>query len=538
MPGTTLGYDGKGVTVAFLADGLQVANPDFTRSRSFALGRRRRAGSRVITQYQDFSGDGTAARTPGGEAFLRRELHRRAGQPIYDLSHDVSPRAPPPVGLRHPDRRVRPRCVASTRSRSSRSATRPRARGSSRRSTRRSPTASNVINESFGGNRFPDTAADIVRAADEAAVAAGVTVVVSTGDAGITSSTIGSPATDPAVLAVGASTTFRALPAGHASAASTSPAQRDRYVDNNISSISSGGFAQDGKTVDLVAPGDLSWALCAAPRACTRTATASASSSPAARASPRRSPRARPPTSSRPTARRTTGRAPRPPSSGRSSRAPPRTSPPPRTSRVPGCSTSAAAVRLALSAPGHDRARRTGGVLASTTQVDLAGAPSHAVEPVGHAHQHRRRTRRTVALSTRALVPTRVSSGAIALDPSVRAHQPKFPIWSGAPEVYRTVDAHVAARRRAHPAAGRLRVHAARPRSLHVALFTPSGALAGYSNPQGIGDYADVEVARPAPGTWTAVFFTVWDGFHGDTRDLGARPVHVHRSSPSPRSAP
>src|SRR6202035_2113793 len=31
VPGATLGFDGKGVTVAFLADGLQIANTDFKR---------------------------------------------------------------------------------------------------------------------------------------------------------------------------------------------------------------------------------------------------------------------------------------------------------------------------------------------------------------------------------------------------------------------------------------------------------------------------------------------------------------------------
>src|SRR6185369_3873269 len=105
-----------------------------------------------------------------------------------------------------------------------------------------------VINESFGGNVVPDNGTrDTIQLFNQAAVAAGVTVTVSTGDAGITG-TIGSPSTNPGVISVGASTTFRLYAQTSYGAAQFS---NGHWADDNISALSSGGITQGGRTMDL-----------------------------------------------------------------------------------------------------------------------------------------------------------------------------------------------------------------------------------------------------------------------------------------------
>ena len=102
-----------------------------------------------------------------------------------------------------------------------------------------------VINESYGYNNVPGSYAAHY-AANDAAVAAGVTVVVSSGDSGA-QGTVSSPATDPLVIAAGATNTL--APESAMNYGFTG------WVNNDITPLSSGGTTPNNKLVDLVAPG-------------------------------------------------------------------------------------------------------------------------------------------------------------------------------------------------------------------------------------------------------------------------------------------
>jgi hypothetical protein len=108
-----------------------------------------------------------------------------------------------------------------------------------------------VISESYGGAEARVPA--IVHTANDAAVAAGVTVVVSSGDSG-SSGTMNPISADPEVIAAGAVDQLRLVAMAH---------DYSGYVSNNMAAISSGGTAPTNKVVNLVAPGYLGEAACA-----------------------------------------------------------------------------------------------------------------------------------------------------------------------------------------------------------------------------------------------------------------------------------
>lgn len=108
-----------------------------------------------------------------------------------------------------------------------------------------------VISESFGFTQRPGRYS-VFYAANDAAVAAGVTVVVSSGDSG-DSGTMSSPSTDPMVIEAGATNSLRL----NAQAYGFS-----KWINDNVTPLSSGGVAPNNRIVDLVADGYGSEAEC------------------------------------------------------------------------------------------------------------------------------------------------------------------------------------------------------------------------------------------------------------------------------------
>ena len=238
---------GAGVTVAFFADGLDINNPDFVRPD----------GSHVITDYQDFSGDGLNAPTNSLEAFGDASSIAAQGTVVHDISQFVNPAHPLPAGCNITVRGVAPGAsmVAMKVFGDADSAFNSTIlEGLDYALTHDHP---NVFSESFGGYPIPDSTQDLTRQFNQQAVAAGATVVESTGDSGVESSP-SSASSDPSVIAAGASTTFR----NYAQGTQYGFQFAKGWLSDNISSIESAGFTQGGRVLDLVAPGEANWAVC------------------------------------------------------------------------------------------------------------------------------------------------------------------------------------------------------------------------------------------------------------------------------------
>jgi hypothetical protein len=245
-----LGIDGSGVKVAYIADGINPANPGF----------RRTDGSSSVVDYQDFYGDGPNAPTSGAEAFGDASAISAQGNVVYDVADYANPAVVSYPGGHCYIKVVGVAPGADVVGLKAGSELLPNSAILQSIDYAVSVAKVDVINESFGANVYPDSSArNTIQLFNDNAVRAGVTVVASTGDAGITS-TIGNPSTDPLVISAGASTDSRIYEqTGYALATAFG---NGHWQDNNISSLSSAGITQDGRTIDVSAPGEGDWAVC------------------------------------------------------------------------------------------------------------------------------------------------------------------------------------------------------------------------------------------------------------------------------------
>ncbi len=247
----SLGFTGTGVTVAYIADGLDIHNVNFIKAD----------GKSVFTEYKDFSGDGTNSPTGGsGEAFLDANSIAGQGRHVYNVQDYSAHPLTEACNIRIEGVAPGVSLVGLRVSGVTNVTTTSMFLDAINYATVVHKV--NVLNESFGSNPIPDTSVDAIKEFDDAAVKAGITVVVAAGDSSPGTDTIASPASDPNVISVGASTDFRAY--AMSDFANADVLARTGWLNDNISNISSSGFDQSGAGIDLVAPGDESFTSCTA----------------------------------------------------------------------------------------------------------------------------------------------------------------------------------------------------------------------------------------------------------------------------------
>jgi hypothetical protein len=513
----SLGYTGAGVKVAFLADGIDPSNANLKRQ-----------GKSVVTSYKDFSGDGTNAATAGGEAFLDANAIAGQGSRVYNVAGfgAQAPASPCKIQIEGvaPGASLVALKVFSKDNVSTTS-------GFLQAIDYAVNTEHvNVLNESFGSNPFPDVASlDAVKEFNDMAVGAGVTVVVASGDAGPLN-TIGSPASDPSVISVGASTDFQFY-------AQTNDAEADKFApngweSNNISSLSSGGYTENGQTLDLVAPGDMSFASCTPSALYSSCVNFLGKPSPVeesggtSQAAPLVAGAAALVIQAYEKAHQ--GAAPAPATVKQILMSTASDLGAPATEQGAGMLNTRKAVELASYRPGHATAGPA--LRLSANQLNFTsrpGAPASWSETVTNASQT---TQRVTVTGRQYAAATTVKKAVVTLSDSRSAH---FTSWTGTASSYGTVKFTVPKDQAVLNASIAWPANASAAANLNarvrLILVDPAGRLAAYSDPQGVSGYGSAQALRPAAGSWTAVIFSSTASAGGTTGavQFGATVTHT-----------
>jgi len=491
---------GTGVKVAYLADAINPDNPDFIRAD----------GSHVIVDYKAFSADGPTPNEGGAEAYGDASSIAAQGLVPHDLSTFVNPAYPLPAGCNIRILGMAPGAsiVALKIDFYTTSIIQAIDYASSTDHV-------DVINESFGGQVVPDLSSRTAIALfNDMAVQAGATVTVSSGDAG-TTSTIGNPATDPNVISVAASTNSRGyLQTGYAGARTFG---NGKWINDEISSLSSGGYTEEGGTVDLTAPGEAGWAACDAGAPECANFRGGGSDFQLFGGTSQSAPLTAGAAALVISAYRSThgGNSPSPALVKQLLTSTATDLGLPAFEQGSGLLNSRAAVEAALTYPGASSPAPAGvssNVVLSKTQLNFSGAPGSTQSAnIGVTNVGTKPL--TVANSTRDYLATAVSTINTSID-ATSAQTFPYPT-NGAPWVYKKVNFTVPA---GTDRTALQMIWTGAPKSVggvqpvvRVSLFDPSGTYVANSRPQGgpvVANYANLDVRKPTPGVWTAVLYT------------------------------
>jgi hypothetical protein len=508
---------GAGVKVAVFPDGLDPNIPDFMRG-----------GKSAIFDYQDFTGEGKNGVTGGEEAFGDASSIIAQGTQTYDLSGEVNPAHPLPAGCNIRIEGVAPGADLAVM----------KVFGDTNFAFNSeilqgidyavSVDHVNILSESFGGNPVPNPGTDPIAVADQDAVNAGITVVVSSGDAGVTN-TIGSPAVIPGVISAGASTDYRlyqqttsyGIQCGTGLPCAAANKGRG-WLSDQVSGLSSSGVTEANRTIDALAPGEAGWAACS-----TDTATFTECADMYHGASPQPIVAFGGTSESAPLtagvaalviqAYRSThgGVTPSPALVKKIITSTSRDIDARAADQGAGLVNALRAVQAAeaLGSPPHSSLRTgSNALLYSTDGINVVGAPGSSHTSLVTVTNDGAGTQ-TIRPKVRALgAPRTIASGQLALN---QATDPTFIYQTGASvgdnhEFHFTVPANTA---RLHAAIAWNQPTTELGQTIRFDLFDPEGRLALQSRPQGpvgfsAGGFSEGEIADAQPGTWTFLVFS------------------------------